>query len=175
MTEILDTVPITIFKINPANPRSIDKQELDDLCSSLKQFPEMLVKRPIVIRSWDDPTPIAGNQRLEALRMLGYEVIPKRYIQTAEGWTEQQIQEFIIRDNTHAGTWNITALKQNWNEDHLKSWGLNLPKTVEFTITGTKEHKVKHMVIVDVADEHEANNLIDQLKGMGYTGKKARE
>ena len=37
------------LKTNPNNPRSIRKDKLDKLVESLKQFPEMLEARPIVV------------------------------------------------------------------------------------------------------------------------------
>jgi len=86
---------IDIKKIKPNinNPRTIHKDKFDKLVKSIKEFPEMLEKRPLVVD--ENMTVLGGNMRLKALKEAGVTQIP---IDVAEGWTEKQKQEFIIKD-----------------------------------------------------------------------------
>src|SRR5690606_32652909 len=45
----------------------------------------------------------------------------------AENLTEEQVKEFIIRDNVSIGSWDFDLLANEWNTDDLTEWGLELP------------------------------------------------
>lgn len=114
---------------NPANPRTIRTARFNMLVESIRSFPQMMAKRPIVIDSWENPIALGGNQRRDALEAAGYTEIPDEWVTTADGWTEEQKKEFIIRDNVDFGEWDETALQTGgWNTEQLAAWGVELPE-----------------------------------------------
>lgn len=46
-------------------------------------------------------------------------------VQIAEGLTEDERQQFIIKDNVSYGDWDYEDL-QTWDEERLDSWGLDI-------------------------------------------------
>ncbi len=47
----------------------------------------------------------------------------------ANGWTEKQKKEFIVKDNVAFGEWDWDILANEWEIDELDQWGLPLPMT----------------------------------------------
>ena len=123
-------IPISKLKLNPTNPRIIKDDKFKKLVQSLKDFPEMMEKRPMVCVTDVDGKmfPIGGNMRLKALRELGMKEIPDEWVVLADDWTEEQRKEFMIRDNVGFGEWNWDELQENWDSEKLVSWGLEVPK-----------------------------------------------
>jgi site-specific DNA-methyltransferase (adenine-specific) len=46
----------------------------------------------------------------------------------ADDWTEEQRQEFIIKDNVGFGEWNWEELQADWDVEQLGDWGLDIPQ-----------------------------------------------
>jgi DNA modification methylase len=122
-------IPISKLKLNPTNPRIIKDDKFKKLVQSLKDFPEMMEKRPMVCVTDVDGKifPIGGNMRLKALRELGMKEIPDSWVVLADDWTEEQRKEFTIKDNVGFGEWNWDDLQENWDSEKLVSWGLDVP------------------------------------------------
>jgi len=108
-------------RTHPDNPRLIRDIKFDKLVQSLKDFPEMLEKRPIVVNQ--DLVCLGGNMRLKAAREAGLKEI---WIDVAD-WSEEKQREFIIKDNSGFGEWNWDILANEWNPEDLNDWGLDLP------------------------------------------------
>ena len=82
----------------------------------------MLEKRPIVVD--EHIVVLGGNMRLKACKAAGlFEV----WIDVAEGWTKEQQDEFIIKDNIGFGEWDWDILANEWNTEVLIDWGMDLP------------------------------------------------
>ena len=113
---------ISDIKPNPNNPRIIKDDKFLKLVSSIKEFPEMLKIRPIVVN--EDYIVLGGNMRLKACKEAKLKEIP---VIMAGDLTEAQQREFIIKDNLGFGEWDFQDLAQNWNNEELESWGLDLP------------------------------------------------
>lgn len=106
---------------NEDNPRYIRDPKFKKLVKSIKEFPEMLEKRPIVVD--ENMVVLGGNMRLEALKAAGvFEV----WIDKAEGWTEQQKREFIVKDNVGYGEWDWDIIANDWNAEQIADWGLDV-------------------------------------------------
>jgi DNA modification methylase len=52
------------------------------------------------------------------------------YILVAEELTEEQKDEFIVKDNVGFGEWDWDGLANEWDVDKLEDWGLDLPLDV---------------------------------------------
>ena len=82
----------------------------------------MLEKRPIVVD--ENMIVLGGNMRLKACKSAGlFEV----WIDIAQGWTEEQKQEFIVKDNVGFGEWDWDILANEWDVQKLVEWGVDLP------------------------------------------------
>jgi ParB-like chromosome segregation protein Spo0J len=107
---------------NENNPRILKDDKFKKLIQSIKDFPEMLEIRPIVVNN--EMMILGGNMRLKAIQEIGIKEIP---IIKAENLTEQQQREFLIKDNVGFGEWDWDALANDWNPEELNQWGLDVP------------------------------------------------
>lgn len=112
---------IELIKPNKDNPRVIRGNKFDKLVNSIKEFPEMLKLRPIVID--EDNIILGGNMRYKACVEAGLKDIP---VKVAKGLTEAQKKEFIIKDNVGFGEWDWDLLANDWNNKQIEEWGLDV-------------------------------------------------
>lgn len=117
------------IKPNPKNPRLIKDDKFNKLVESIRTFPKMMEKRPIVCVTDVDGKiyPLGGNMRLKALGELKYKEIPDNWVQMADDWTEEERREFVIKDNVGFGEWNWEELANEWDAEKLEEWGLDVP------------------------------------------------
>lgn len=113
---------INKIKPNAVNPRYIKDHKFKKLVKSIKSFPEMLEKRPIIVD--ENLIVLGGNMRLKASIEAGLKEV---WIDIAEGWSEDQKKEFIIKDNVGFGEWDWDILANEWNKFEIQDWGLSLP------------------------------------------------
>ena len=115
----MELVKIGKVKPNEDNPRFIKEDKFKKLVKSIKEFPEMLKLRPIVVNK--DMIVLGGNMRLKACAEAGLKEV---YILKAEGLTEEQEREFIVKDNVGFGEWDWDILGNEWDALQLQEWGL---------------------------------------------------
>jgi DNA modification methylase len=115
-------VSIKDIKPNPNNPRLVKDDKFAKLVQSIKDFPQMLDIRPIVVNK--DMIVLGGNMRLKACKEAGLKEIP---IIKAEDLTEEQQREFIIKDNVGYGEWDWDLIANEWDAAQLNDWGLDIP------------------------------------------------
>ena len=108
-------------KLNPNNPRLIKDDKFKKLVQSIKDFPEMLNIRPIVVNK--DMIILGGNMRYKACKEAGLKEIPI----IITDLSEDKQREFLIKDNTSGGEWDWQVLANEWNAEELDAWGLDLP------------------------------------------------
>jgi ParB-like chromosome segregation protein Spo0J len=116
------TVPINEVKSNPNNPRIIKDDKFKKLVASIKELPQMLQLRPIVVN--EDMVVLGGNMRLKACKEAGLKEIP---IIKASELNEEQQRAFIIKDNVGFGEWDWDMLADEWDYKDLQEWGLDIP------------------------------------------------
>lgn len=118
----IEYTSIKSIKPNPNNPRTIKDDSFNKLVKSIKEFPEMLEIRPIVVNY--DGIVLGGNMRLKACKDAGLKKVP---IIKAEKLTQEQQREFIIKDNVSGGDWDFELLANEWDAEQLNEWGLDVP------------------------------------------------
>ena len=121
-----ERIKISQVKTNPNNPRLIKDHKFKKLVKSIKEFPEMLEIRPIVVDK--DNIVLGGNMRLRACQEAGLKEV---YILKADQLTEKQQREFIVKDNVGFGEWDWDDLANEWDAEELEDWGLDLPMDVK--------------------------------------------
>ena len=97
---MIQKIDIRKIKENKDNPRYIRDNKFKKLVKSIKEFPEMLEFRPIIVD--ENMIVLGGNMRLK--------------------------QEFIVKDNIGFGEWDWDILANEWDVVELNDWGLDLPE-----------------------------------------------
>jgi len=115
-------VKISEIKPNPKNPRLIKDEKFKKLVKSIKDFPQMLELRPIVVD--ENNIILGGNMRFKALKEAGYSEVS---IVRANDLTSEQKDEFIVKDNVGFGEWDWDSLANEWDAEKLDEWGLDVP------------------------------------------------
>lgn len=114
---------LTEIRNNPENPRYIRDEKFNKLVKSLKDFPEMIGARPLVVNQRMEA--LGGNMRLKAMIEAGWTECPVIQVD----WSEEKQREFIIKDNLGYGEWDWDMLANEWNEEELQDWGMDTPDT----------------------------------------------
>lgn len=134
-------VKLSEIKLNPDNPRTISKKDMDLLVKSLSDFPDMMDIREIVVD--ETMTVLGGNMRLLALKKSGAKEATAKIV---TGLTKAQKREFVIKDNASFGSWDMDALANGWSDLPLADWGVDLPedwlKDINFS-PGTEDEQGK--------------------------------
>jgi len=117
-------VKLSEIRLNPNNPRTISKNDMASLVKSLKEFPDMLDIREIVVD--ETMTILGGNMRYLALKQSGAKECTAKIV---SGLTPEQKREFVIKDNgTTWGKWDFDLLANNWSDLPLAEFGVDLPE-----------------------------------------------
>ena len=117
---------ISDIKLNPNNPRIIKDDKFKKLVQSIKNFPEMLEIRPIVVNK--DMVILWGNMRYKACKEAWIKEIP---VIVADNLTEEQEREFLIKDNVSGWEWDWDMLANEWDTEELQDWWLDIEYTKE--------------------------------------------
>ena len=143
-------VDCSLVLSNPHNPRIIKDRKFYELVNSIKSFPQMLEKRPIVVD--ESMMVLGGNMRLKACKEAGFK---KVWVDIAEGWTDEQKKEFTIKDNVGFGEWDWDILANDWDNKELKDWGLNVWQP---------EENVDYIILDDIDLNKEIDTMYQQTK-----------
>jgi hypothetical protein len=169
-------VKISKVKGNPSNPRIIKNDKFKKLVKSIQEFPEMLKLRPIVVD--EDMIVLGGNMRLRACKDAGLKEV---WIEVAEGLTEEQKKEFIVKDNVGFGEWDWDSLGNEWDNVKLGEWGMDVwqpEEAVDYSVLDDldlgstlqdKEAGVKRAIQIEFDPEHydEAVKVINEARKSG--------
>jgi ParB-like chromosome segregation protein Spo0J len=164
----MERVDIRQVRSNPDNPRFIKGDKFEKLVKSIREFPQMLELRPIVVNK--DMIVLGGNMRLKACEEAGIEQVP---IIFADNLTEEQQKEFIIKDNSSFGEWDWDLLANEWNTDQLADWGLDIPNfdidnEVEDEKDLSDQLEQSFKIEIDLESEEEQEKMYNQLIADGY-------
>jgi ParB-like chromosome segregation protein Spo0J len=166
-------VKISEIKTNPKNPRLIKDDKFKKLVKSIQEFPQMLELRPIVVD--ENNIVLGGNMRLKACIEVGVKEI---FIVQANDLTEQQKDEFIVKDNVGFGVWDWDILANEWDTDKLQDWGLDLPifNDEEFeTNLGNKSLNENtdtiYLITIKENDLNDCIDLINEIDALNIAGK----
>ena len=166
----MQVVQISQIKLNPKNPRVIKDDKFKKLCKSIEEFPEMLEKRPLVCFTDTDGkfVVLGGNMRLKASKEVGLKELP---ILLADDWTEEQKNEFLIKDNVGFGEWDWDELQSDWDTEQLEGWGLDVPITLDDE-TDLKDlsSTIDNLYRIEIVckDEEHQENTYNKLIEQGY-------
>jgi hypothetical protein len=129
----METKIVNIDEIRPHedNPRIIDTYKFNSLLESLKEFPDMLEARPIVVDN--QGRVVAGNMRYLACKELGYSEVPVKVVELPD----DKIRELMVKDNVSYGEWDYSVLEKDWNMDLFDKWLGN--QSIDYSALGEYE------------------------------------
>ena len=140
---------------NQDNPRSIEPQQMQKLVESILTFPKMLQMRPIVcnenrvilggnmrfrallnieqmedeaIRNAIESVAVKltdGEKQQLCSHWEKWKAEPKVEVVIADSLSDEETDEFIIKDNVYFGSWDEEKLKGAFDVDDMHRWGLN--------------------------------------------------
>ena len=125
---MIEKVKINKVFSNPVNPRLIKENKFIKLKKSIKEFPEMLKLRPIVVNN--EMGILGGNMRYKACVELGLKDV---WIIKVKDLTDKQMEEFVIKDNVGFGEWDWDILANQFDNKELTDWGLDVWQTNDET------------------------------------------
>jgi ParB-like chromosome segregation protein Spo0J len=162
----IQKVKISAIKSNPNNPRLIKDDKFHKLVKSIKEFPQMLELRPIVVN--DEMVILGGNMRHKACIEAGLKEVT---IVKAKDLTEEQQKEFIIKDNVGFGEWDWDVLANEWDAESLEEWGLDIPifKSDEEELKDLSD-TIDNLYRIEIVckDEEHQENTYNKLIEQGY-------
>jgi ParB-like chromosome segregation protein Spo0J len=166
-----EKIAISKIKLNPNNPRLIKDDKFAKLVQSIKDFPEMLEIRPIVVN--DDMVILGGNMRFKACKEAGLKEVS---IIKVSGLSAEKQREFLIKDNVSGGEWDWQLLN-DWDALELESWGLDVSKFDTDYSDKNEEIDIDsldtEMVIKLKYTEEEYNLVKEQLSKIASTPEQA--
>ncbi len=159
------TVKLSEIKPNENNPRLIKDDKFNKLVKSIKEFPEMLNIRPIVVN--DDMVILGGNMRLKACKEAGLKEVP---IIKASSLTPEQQREFIIKDNVGFGEWDWELIANEWDAEQVTDWGLDIPDFVQDNEKDEYEKQSGLFPLAIILTKKDYNEWQQFKKGYGLRG-----
>lgn len=111
----------------PKNPRLIKNDKFKKLVQSIREDPEMLRYRELLVYPLNGKyVIIGGNMRYAAMKELGITEAPCKIIDADA--TLDQLKAYVIKDNSGFGEWDMDVLLADWNHALLTDWGVDLPE-----------------------------------------------
>lgn len=116
----------------PKNPRYLKGEEHDKLKKSLKDSPELLQYKPLMVYAAEGGkfVVICGNMRLRICQELhnegveGFDALPCFILN--KDVPIAKIKEYAIKDNVQAGNWDWDELANgDWEVEDLQDWGVD--------------------------------------------------
>ena len=147
---MIKKVKVGTLNVNPTNPRLIKNDKFKKLVKSIKDFPEMLEYRPIVIN--EDNVILGGNMRYKAAVDAGLKEV---HILKVKNLSKKKQEEFIIKDNASFGDWDWDILANIWDNQKLNEWGIDVWQP---------EEQIDYSVLDDIDLDEEIQTMYDQTK-----------
>lgn len=109
----------------PANPRLIKDDKFEKLKKSLKDDPEMLELRELLVFKWgEEYVIIGGNMRYRAAVDLDIEELPCKIIPPET--PIEKLKAYVMKDNIAYGDYDWDMLANDWDSEDLDDWGLDV-------------------------------------------------
>lgn len=165
----------------PKNPRYLKGEEHDKLKKSLKDSPELLQYKPLMVYAIEGGkfVVICGNMRLRICQELhnegaeGFDALPCFVLN--KDVPIAKIKEYAIKDNVQAGNWDWDELANgDWEVEDLQDWGVdcsflqhddaeNLDDFFEEVESGEAKKKKIEIKVSIPEEEEDTKDIIKQL------------
>ena len=133
-TTLVQSVMLPLSKIEanrgqivglPKNPRVIRDAKFQILKKSIEEDPEMTALREILVVEYGDKyVIIGGNMRFRAMQDLGIKEAPCKVIPADTD--VEKLKAYTIKDNAGFGEWDWDDLANEWGDEPLSDWGVDV-------------------------------------------------
>ena len=108
----------------PKNPRFFRDYRYEAMKRSIKESPEMLHLRELIVYPLEEGRYIVvcGNLRLRACKELGYKELPCKILNPDTD--VKKLREYAIKDNVSFGENDMDVMSNDWLKDELSDWGI---------------------------------------------------
>jgi site-specific DNA-methyltransferase (adenine-specific) len=149
-TNLVQSVMLPLSKIEanrgqivglPKNPRVIRDAKFEILKKSIQEDPEMTALREILVIEYGSKyVIIGGNMRFRAMQDLGIKQAPCKIIPA--GTDVEKLKAYTIKDNAGFGEWDWDDLANEWADEPLQDWGVDVWETQEEEAQGGETPEV---------------------------------
>lgn len=152
----------------PKNPRIIRDARFQKLRNSIKDFPQMLELREVVVYPHGKVfVCIGGNMRHLACEDLAYKEIPAKIL--PPDYPIERLREFAIKDNVGFGDNDYDLLANEWSEFPLNEWGMEIAELVDIDIADffedvTKPKEESFTLTISFKSQEEHDAVIKKLR-----------
>lgn len=177
-TTLIQSVMIPLSKIEPnkgqieglpKNPRFIRDEKFEKLKQSIQEDMEMTALREILVIEHDGKyVIIGGNMRYRAMEDLGLKEAPCKVIPADTD--VQKLKAYTIKDNAGFGDWNWDDLANEWADDPLNDWGVDVWEVKEGKESSASE-KESLSLEVKATNPSERIALFEELTKRGLSCK----
>jgi len=117
----------------PKNPRFIRDDKYKKLVQSIKDDPEMLELRELIVYDTDDPSlgyvVAGGNMRYRAMKELGFKEVPCKVLH--HGFPIDKLRRIVLKDNSSFGETDFQLLIDEWAMDEIELAAIDIPEIGE--------------------------------------------
>lgn len=166
----------------PKNPRYLKGEEHDKLKKSLKDSPELLQYKPLMVYAIEGGkfVVICGNMRLRICQELhnggveGFDALPCFVLN--KDVPIAKIKEYAIKDNVQAGNWDWDELANgDWEVEDLQDWGVDcsflqkdeweeLPPVDKEVKDPVLDKPIKIEVIIPLTNKEQKDEIREAIK-----------
>lgn len=164
------------------NPRYLKGEEHDKLKKSLKDSPELLQYKPLMVYAIEGGkfVVICGNMRLRICQELhnggveGFDALPCFVLN--KDVPIAKIKEYAIKDNVQAGNWDWDELANgDWEVEDLQDWGVDcsflqkdeweeLPPVDKEVKDPVLDKPIKIEVIIPLTNKEQKDEIREAIK-----------
>lgn len=109
----------------PKNPRFIRDDKFSKLCKSLREHPEMLTLREVIVYPFGKKyVVICGNMRFRAAKEVGIEEVPCKVL--FDDTSADDIIAYASLDNNEFGEYDWDIIHNEWDVQLLEEWGIDV-------------------------------------------------
>ena len=113
----------------PKNPRFIRDDKYKKLLQSIKDDPEMLELRELIVYDTGKEdlgyVVAGGNMRYRAMKELGYKEVPCKVLHP--GFPIEKLRRIVLKDNSSFGDTDFELLLNEWSMDEIELAAIDLP------------------------------------------------
>lgn len=153
----------------PKNPRFIKDKEFKNLCQSIKELPEMLELRELIVFPLKTNfVVIGGNMRLRAGIELKFDGMPCKILNKST--PASVLREIAIKDNGSYGKNDNDLIANEWEDFIQDSWGVEDIKEIDLSEQKDLSEKLTSKIIIEVEckSEKDQKKLYDELIKRNY-------
>ena len=113
----------------PKNPRFIRDEKYAKLLQSIKDDPEMLELRELIVYDTDSDlgyVVAGGNMRYRAMKELGYKEVPCKVLPA--DFPIEKLRRIVLKDNSSFGETDFEALLAEWSQDEIELAAIDIPE-----------------------------------------------